>query len=164
MAFKLVDPFGRYRTYSLFIEKPTEGMDPLWTLKDIEYKGYPSLKQIYFSYEHIPGLEYDFAIEIIGSWEHWDKLSNTSGLRSIFKEWRDELEIRNRSRALRSIIGTAKESTAAGTTAAKYLVERGYASKRGRPSKEEVERERKIQVGVEKDLEDDLARVGLKVV
>ena len=160
----LRDPFGRHRTYSLFIETPTEGLAPLWTLKPHAYKGYPPLKDIYFSYEHIPGFEYDFAVETFGSWDHWCKLTDSSGVRATFKEWRSELEIRNKARAMRSIIRTSTESTAAGTTAAKYLSEKGYASKRGRPSNEDVERERKVQASVNQELEDDLKRVGLTVV
>ncbi len=53
---------------------------------------------------------------------------------------------------------------AKGVNAAKYLAEKGYLPKRGRPSKEEVERERKIQAGVNKELESDMERIGLKVV
>lgn len=160
----LVDPQGRPRTYSLFIEYPSEGLDPLWTIKDRSFKGYKSLKQIYLSYEHIPGYEYDFAMDTLGSWEHWDKLCTSSGLRKVFQDWRTELEIRNKATAMRSLIRSATEASAAGINAAKYISEAGYARKRGRPSKEEVERERKIQAGVDKELEDDMERLGLKLV
>lgn len=161
------DDMGRYKTYSLFIERATDGVEAFWTIKENDYevdgKIYPSLKRIYLSYDHIPGFEYDFAVETFGSWDHWVKL-NTSGLRGIFAEWREELEIRNKANAVRSLIKTSKEPNAAGAGAAKYLAEAGYKSKRGRPSKEEVEREKKIAIGVDKELESDIARMGLKVV
>jgi len=48
--------------------------------------------------------------------------------------------------------------------AAKYLVEKGYMTKRGRPSKEELEREKKHILGINKDVASDLERIGLKVV
>lgn len=161
------DDMGRYRTYSLFLEYAVENYDPIWTLKDTAYEHegilYPSLKAIYFGYHHVPGLEYEFATETFGSWDHWVKL-NSSGLKGIFAEWREELEIRNKALAIRMLIKTSEIGGAAGANAAKYLAESGYASKRGRPSNADVERERKIQAGVEKELESDIERMGLKVV
>jgi hypothetical protein len=56
------------------------------------------------------------------------------------------------------------DNDAKGVNAAKYLVEKGYLSKRGRPSKEELEREKKHILGINKDVASDLERIGLKVV
>ena len=28
------------------------------------------------AYDHVPGAEYDFAMEHLGSWDHWIKLCN----------------------------------------------------------------------------------------
>lgn len=163
----LKDKDGRWRTASLFIETNRDNYTPIWTTKDedVEVDGvmYPSLKKIYFSYDHTPGLEYDFAIESFKSWDHWVKLCG-SQLRATFAEWREELDIKLKANAVRSIIRVAKGTDAAGANAAKYLAEKGYANKRGRPSKEEVARERKVAAGVEKELEDDLERMQLKVV
>lgn len=163
----LKDKDGRFRTYSLFIEKATENNTPIWTLKeeDVTVDGvlYPSLKKIYFSYDHIPGYEYDFAVENLTSWEYWTKLTG-SGLRAIFQEWRDELEVRIKARSIKTLIKTTTEGGAAAANAAKYLAEKGYAPKRGRPSKEEVQRERLISAGVEKEVQDDIERMNLKVV
>lgn len=160
------DDMGRYRTYSLFVENAVDNYAPMWTLKDeaIEVDGitYPSLKALYFAYDHIPEFEYEFATEVLGSWDHWVKL-NSSGLKGIFAEWRHELEIRNKAAAIRMLIKTSKDGGAAGANAAKYLAESGYASKRGRPSNAEVEREKKIAAGVEKDLETDIERMGLRI-
>lgn len=163
----LKDKDGRFRTYSLFVEKATESHEPIWTLKDQDITVgdvvYPSLKKIYFSYDHIPGYEYDFAVENLTSWEYWAKLT-TSGLRSVFQEWRDELEIRIKARSIKTLINTTKEGGAAGANAAKYLAEKGYAPKRGRPSKDEITRERIIASGVEKEVQDDIERMNLRVV
>ena len=160
------DHDGRYKTYSLFIEYPKDSCTPFFTLKDqdmiVNDVTYPSLKKLYFTYDHVPGYEYDFAMETLGSWDHWVKLVG-SGLKSHFADWRTELEIRNKARALRAIIKTTKEGGAAGANAAKYIAEKGYAAKRGRPSKEEVERELVIAAGVDKELENDLERVGLRL-
>lgn len=164
---QLKDHLGRYRTYSLFIERPSPDMQPLWSWKDedqiVDGVTYPSLKKIYFSYDHVPGFEYEFAMAAFNSWDHWIKLTNC-GLRGIFTEWRNELEIRNKADAIRMLFKTSKESNAAGANAAKYIAESGYQSKRGRPSKADVERERKVAAGIDKALEDDVERMGLKLV
>lgn len=163
----LKDKDGRWRTASLFYEKRVDGLTPVWSLKDEDFEVngivYPSLKRIYFSFDHTPGLEYEFAMETFKSWDHWVKLCN-SQLRSIFAEWREELDIKLKANAIRSVIKATKRSDAAGVTASRYIAERGYASKRGRPSKEELERTKRIEAGVEKELEEDLERMKLTVV
>ena len=89
------DDLGRYRTQSLFWELrhgvDTSKYPPVFTTKDedIERDGveYKSLKKIYMSYDHIPGFEYEFALEHLGSWDHWNKLANDTipeFFRSIF--------------------------------------------------------------------------------
>jgi hypothetical protein len=163
----LKDNDGRYRTMSLFYEKRSDSFTPIWTLKDEDYEvdgvTYPSLKKIYFSYDHIPGLEYEFAQETFKSWDHWIKLCN-SQLRGIFTEWREELDIKLKASAIRSVIKASSRGDAAGVSAARYIAERGYAAKRGRPSKEELERTKRIEAGVEKELESDIERIGLRLL
>lgn len=153
---------GKWRTYSLFWEHRTEGYEYFWTLKDRGTKELPSLKQIYLSYAHIPEYEYEFAEEVIGSWTHWQKLCK-SGLKQHIAEWREELEIKLKADALRNIINTAsKGKEQSSLTAAKYLADKGYApSTRGRPSKEEKEKQLKIDSRIHSEIEDDLERVGL---
>lgn len=160
----LVDQKGRFRSYSLFVEYEVEGYNPLWTIKEREFKGYPSLKLIYMSYEHVPGFEYEFAVNIFGSWNHWQFLTTESGLRKVFAEWKEELEIRNQAAALRAVLKCTKDPSAAGVNAAKYIAEKGYSVKRGRPSKEEVAKKLAIDSAVAKELEDDFERIGLKLV
>ena len=163
---------GRYRTLSLFIETAQdtdEALDPIWTLKNYDHtkgdKIYPSLKRIYLSYNHIPGFEYDFAVETFGAWEHWLKLCKSSkDIRVAIQAWREELDVRIKSKAMKQMMIASLDDDAKGVNAAKYLADKGYEPKRGRPSKEEVARQTKIDAGVNKDLEDDMSRLGLKVV
>lgn len=170
----LKDAMGRYRTQSLFWElrmkDDIDNYPPLFSLKDydLEKDGitYPSLKQKYMSYDHIPGFEYEFAMDVFGSWDHWNKLANDTipAIKNVIREWRDELEIRLKAQAIKSLIQTSRMDDTKGFNAAKFLADKGYAPQRGRPSKEEVEREKKIQAGVNKDLEADMERLGLSVV
>jgi len=170
----LKDSMGRYRTQSLFWElrmrDDVDNYPPLFSLKDYDLEKenivYPSLKQIYMSYDHIPGFEYEFALEVFNSWDHWNKLANDTipAIKSAIKEWREELEVKLKAQSIKALIQTSRLDDVKGFNAAKYLADKGYAPQRGRPSKEEVEREKRVQAGVNKDLEDDMARLGLSVV
>jgi len=165
------DDQGRYRTISLFWELrhySQEKIEPVFTLKSYdlqkEDKLYPSLKKIYLTYDHIPGFEYEFALDVFGSWEHWQKMANSQMLKDHIQTWRDELDVRIKAQSLKAMMLAARDNDAKGVNAAKYLAEKGYAQKRGRPSKAEIEREKKIQAGANKELADDMERIGLKIV
>lgn len=167
----MLDKMGRYRTSSLFWEyrKDAEKYPPLFTTKetDLEVDGvtYRSLKAIYFSYDHIPHNEYEFAMDVFGSWDHWIWITTKSQLKAMFSAWREELEIKIRANAVRTII-TQSRDPEKGLAAARMIAsgEHKGEAKRGRPSKAEVERERKIAAGVRDTLEEDMERLGLKVV
>jgi|SaaInlStandDraft_2_1057019.scaffolds.fasta_scaffold86029_1 hypothetical protein len=167
---KSTDSVGRYRTLSLFWEWNTPGDKPaLFTNKaeDIvrDNVTYKSMKKLYMSYEHAPGLEYDFAIEVLGSWEHWQKVVNGSKeLQEMIKDWQHELDIRLKAQGIKAIMRHSLDDDPKGLQAAKYLVEKGYAKRAGRPSKEEIERELKTDAKAAKDRQADLERIGLKVV
>jgi hypothetical protein len=164
------DRQGRHRTQSLFWETRSDekGYVPLFTRKDYDHTvagvTYPSLKKIYLSYDHIPEFEYEFAMDIFGSWDHWDGLANDSIFKKEIRVWRQELEIKLKAQAIRGVISASRSDDAKGVQAMRYLADKGYAPKRGRPSKEEVERERKIAAGVKDDLAEDMARLGLTVI
>ena len=166
---QLKDTFGRFRTESLFLETSKsfrrEEYPPVFTLKDREYKGLPSIKRIYMSYNHIPGLEYEFASDVFGSWAHWVKIYDGSKITPYVEIWRDELEIAVRAKALKAIMENALMDGAKGSSSAKYLAEASWrGSSRGRPSKEEVKRELKVQAGIAKHFDEDLERIGLSVI
>lgn len=166
------DKMGRYRTQSLFWEMRdlVNDTEPVWSMKDYDLvkdgKTYLSLKNLYMSYSHVPGFEYDFAMDQFGSWDHWIKLCNdtTPVIKDMIKGWRDELDIRIKAKGIKSIILHSLDDDPKGLQAAKYLVEKGYAPKRGRPSKEEVERELKTDAKAAKEHQSDLERIGLKVM
>lgn len=168
----LKDKEGRYRTLSLFLETNLiqgrrNTYQPLFTLKgyDYEFKGkpLPSLKLIYLSYDHVPGYEYDFAMDVFGSWEHWLKLYNAKLLQEHIDAWRQEMEVKLAAKGMKAMM-KASQNPEKGIAAAKYLADRGWKPTKGRPSKEEVERERKIAAGIQAELEDDMERIGLTLV
>lgn len=175
----MLDGQGRYRTRSLFWEtrkiENEEIFEPLFTTKprshtvtSVDKKGlttYPSLKELYMSYHHVPEHEYEFAMDVFGSWQHWIVLCTTSSLREMIKEWRTELSVKMKAEAIRSMIVASKESSAVGVNAAKYLADEGYMPKKvGRITKEEKLREIKKAAGVRDDLAGDMERLGLTMI
>jgi len=167
------DDFGRYRTATLFWETRRSADDrserypPLFTLKPtpFEHEGvvYPSLKAIYMSYDHIPNFEYDFAMDVFGSWDHWKKLEG-SIIKEHIKAWREELEIRIKADAMKTVLAQSRDTDKGLAAARALLAGEDKGTKRGRPSKEEVARQQKIDARVRETLEEDMARLNLSVV
>ena len=163
------DSLGRYRTSSLFYEYTQKGLTPLWTVQDqtrvVGDVTYPSLKVLYMDMDHIPYSEYEFAEIHFGSWDHWDRLSNDSNknLVSLFASWREEMEVKLRASALKQIIKEGKSGEGASSlAAAKYIAEKGYEKKAGRPTKAAIAKETKVQSGIAQSLLEDAARIGLE--
>jgi hypothetical protein len=122
------DSIGRFLTNAMFFESRTPGFKPTFTLKefDHEYKGvhYISMRRLYL--EMGDPTEYEFAIEVLGSWDHWLRLCNAPSVRENIDRWREELETKLRAQAVKSMIETATTAGAKGTTAAKWLATAGW--------------------------------------
>lgn len=130
--------------------------EAIYTIKDEDfiYKGklYPSLKGLYMTMGDY--VEYDFANTHFLNYGLWNRLCKNNLFKAHIKSWREELELKMRSEALRSIIDISR--TPKGFAAAKFLMDRGFApNKRGRPSKEDVERETKAQAALHEDFSND---------
>lgn len=155
------DAQGRYRTRSLFVETIQKdqldaGFVPLFTLKG--KPGYEDLHSIYIQ-ESDP-TEYKFALRAFGSWEHFKKLSQIEWFKAYLHVWREEVEVKLRSEGIRALAKTALTEGSRGISAAKFLAEKGWEpKKRGRPSREEVEKERRMQADLQNELAGDAARL-----
>lgn len=158
---KFKDQNGNFYTQSLFLELAYDNpKHAIYTLKDDdhEFKGkvYKSIKRLYVATGD--PTEYKFATECLGGWNHWKRLLNkTSLLHPYIEEWREELEVKMRSKGVARMVSNAAESP----TAAKWLAEKGWTDKRtaGRPSKAEVEGEKKQQASVKSVIQSDLDRL-----
>jgi len=156
---KLRDSKGHPLTQSLFLEC---GYSPfaIYTLKDEdhEYEGklYPSIKRLYLGEED--PLEYNFANKYFLGWNHWKRLYENKLLTTHIDSWRDELELKIRSMAVRGILDmTASEQP---FQALKWLHDKGWAPKSvGRPSTKEKDREDRFIKSIENDYSQDIARL-----
>jgi len=168
--YKYKDAQGRFLTRALFKETSDlmsrKKFSPEFTLKEHDITGYKSMRALYLSFDD--PTEYKFAIEVLGSWDHWQKLSNCSWFKEDYLDaWRFELEIKLRSQGIVTMKDLA--TTDKNKDAAKWLAQGGWsttttAPKRGRPTNEEVKGERKIQARMKQDIEDDAARLGISIV
>lgn len=145
------DKLGRWRTKSLFKEWDKGKYKSYWTIEE--------LRAIYLTYDHIPGYEYEFAEKEIGDWRHWEFIAERSWLKKFIKEWREALDIKLRALAIQSLVKQAQSTGPGSSQAAKWLAEKNYTSKRGRPSKEELAAEVKAQTNTYKDMAEDARRM-----
>lgn len=156
------DKMGRFMTRSLFVEtilkeQSLKGIKPMYTLTGV--KGFTDVHEMYVNSADPTG--YSFAIEAFESWDHFLHLSSLSWFRKHLASWESELEVKIRSKGMKALMKTATTEGSRGTTAAKYIADAGWKTKRGRPSKEDVEREQIQQARIKEDLGDDAKRMNL---
>ncbi len=114
------DSMGRYRTLSLFKELNDTSLEPVFSLEQAY--------QIYMS----KNTEYDVAVELLGSWEHWKKLLECEIFLEKVLLWREEKEEQLVAQGMHMLILAAtcpdrKGKINAG--AARWLAEKGFKDK-----------------------------------
>ncbi len=153
-----LDSGGKPLTQSLFLEIGYTDQ-AVYTLKDDDhfYEGklYPSLKRLYIEMADVT--EYEFANTYLLGWRHWKRLCENKLIRKSIDEWREELELKMRAKGVKEAI---KAAEAGGFQAAKWLADKGWNVRTaGRPSKEEIEREKKAQARLTDEFSADVVRL-----
>lgn len=155
-----LDGEGRPLTQSLFLEI---GYSPsaIYTLKeyDFEYEGRTliCIKQKYL--EATDPTEYDFANKYFLGWKHWMRICENKVIRKHIDEWREELEVKLRATGVKQILAAASGKEPS-FQAAKWIADKGWVQKQaGRPSKSELEREKRIQAGMAEEYSADVHRM-----
>lgn len=158
---KLVDGMGKPLTQGLFLEIGYNTDYAIYTLKenDYTYKGrvYPALKRLYLLEED--PTEYTFATKYLLGWNHWKRMCENNQIRKHVDEWREELELKLRSQAIRDMQNLCA-SESGNFSAAKFLADRGWDKRAaGRPSKAEKERNLRIEQRLDDEFNNDVARL-----
>ena len=163
---------GRMKFSSLFAETTNyPDLPALYTLGDQdrwnveETRFYKSIRKIYL--EIGDPTEYLFAQKVFGSWEHWVALREKSYMKKHVERWRYELEVRTQAAAVQEVMNQLKsDNKATALAAAKYMAERGWEKKQGRPSKADMERKQSLDKEIASQVTDDYKRLvtHLKVV
>lgn len=155
----LLDSMERPLTQSLFLEVGY-GSDAIYTLKEVDYmykgKLYPSLKRLYI--QMADPTEYEFANTYLLGLRQWQRITENRALKKHVEEWRFELSEKLRSEGVRLAI---KQATKGSWQAAKWLADRGWDQKsgKGRPTKEDIEYQRKLVADVADSYEQDANRL-----
>jgi hypothetical protein len=105
--------------------------------------------------------EYEGGVELVGSWSEWERFKRNwpSFQRLYLNDWLDEIEVRLRSLAIRSL---AEDSVKGNSASSKFLAEGKYKEKKaGRPTKEAVMRQTKIDAQLDREIANDAERLGL---
>ena len=166
----MTNPFlfhtGHKKLRALFFETTlADKKDVVYTLKHRDHEGYPSLYRLYMECDD--PTEYTFATQYLDGWDHWQTLCDCSWFKPYVEAWRKELEIRTKARALKAIKDLAQDpDSKEHYQASKFLVTNGWVEKTsgrkaGRPSKDEVKKEAQRIAEEQRELEDELSRVGL---
>lgn len=118
---------------------------------------YWSLRRLYLEAEDPH--EYQFATNIFGSWDHWQKLTQSSFFTPYIEAWREELSIKLASKGVLGLLNKASDGDVA---ANKFL-----ASKEWHKIHQKLEaktKDKKVDTEVAADLERIRAAVPLRVV
>lgn len=160
---RLLDSQGRPLTQGLFLEVGYNEDYAVYTLKDWdwEYKGntYPSIKRLYLEHEDV--VEYDFADTYFLGWNHWMRICANKLFSPHIESWREELQLKLSSRAIRNILDMAEDEK--GFQAAKYIAERRWRTNAvGRPKKDTTELDRAVQRRLDEEFAEDVKRLKLQ--
>lgn len=108
--------------------------EPVYTLKDYDHKGYPSM---YLEYMKC-STEYEAAMKLLGSWKHWKKLTTCNFFAPYIEEWREERHLREEALAKTALLDSLGDGN---VSAAKTILDERKKRSAGRPSNEAVQGE-----------------------
>jgi hypothetical protein len=157
---------GRRYLRALFYEETGEDKSTvLYTLKREDHLGFPSLFRLYMETGDLT--EYNFASKYLDGLPHWQELAGQDWFKGYAAAWRSELELRVRASALAAIEAVAKDPDHVSSFQAnRYLLEANWkadkATKRGRPTSDEVKAEITAQAASLTQINKDAERIGLK--
>lgn len=165
LSSKFRNAQGIRYTKQLFYETARQGEATiLYSLKDRDWAGYPSLYRLYLNEED--PFEYNFAVKYFEGYEHWLMLSEAEWFKPYINRWRSELALKLQSAALVRLRDDAQSGSRSSAASNKYLLERGWKvdattkNGRGRPSKEQVKDEARRIADLNRSVDEDIARLG----
>lgn len=161
-------PSNQWYTRALFwdlvidlpVEHRNDNLDPVFTLYE-DKPGYINARKTFVALNDPTG--YKWAMHYLGDYNHWKALMKCKWFQEAVDEWKIELELKLQSEAIEVLrVQMRGENPVQAQSAAKYLAEGSWNKhKRGRPSKEEVERQTKIEASKRSEENEDLRRIGL---
>lgn len=130
----------------------------LYTLRNEDYLGLPSLYRLYIEMDD--PTEYLFAKAYFEDVDHWDQICLQEWFKPYIASWRHELELKVKAHALARIRLEAKSSQNS-FQANKFLLSNGWKEKggKGRPTKADISEAADKLVRVNNQLTEDFERI-----
>lgn len=151
---------GAYLTKQLFWETSEDKSRVLYSLRDYDNHGYPSLRRLYVDMGD--ETEYQFAETYFGGWNHWKRLLSAPWFLDFISQYREELAAKN---AAERLIAIRKKAQEGDFHANKYLLEGQWKGEKknsvGRPTKERIREEAELLRKTDKTIDDDYHRLGV---
>jgi hypothetical protein len=150
-------------TASLFVDAPgPKGEDVKFSLYE-DHSGLINARKTFVEIGDPTG--YNWAIQYLNSWRHFEKLMGCSWFREAYDSYVREINEKHRASALGKIKEIADDGIGpSALSASKYLAEEGWVrkeTKAGRPSKESLDQAVKQHVLKVKEIDLDAQRIGL---
>ena len=152
----------KFKTISCFYEtNANEATEPApYYLGSLDVPGKVSVRQIYMDAGDLS--DYTFAMELVGVWEHWEAIRDSSWFKPYHERYRAELEAKIRSQAIARYAEAAKKGE---PTALKWFADKAWTKGsdegrgKGRPSKAEKERRLNEMAQEDRDAQAALRRM-----
>lgn len=108
----LLSKYNKPLTAALFVERQEvwkesqeeRGIEPLYSLGELERDGKPSAYQIYMNSVD----EFEAAMKLVGSLYHWQALCSKDWFMQELRQWREHMALRDYSFAKRAILKDVK--------------------------------------------------------
>lgn len=109
---------------------------------------------------------YQWAIKYLGDYQHFKLLMTKAWFREAYQEWISELNIKQKAEAIERIRTVAEGDSIQAFQANKFIAmdEANKSSSRGRPSKLDIAAELKRETDKLTVTDEDMIRIGLKVI
>ena len=161
---------GTWLTRSLFHETAIASVDDkryvLFTLKEENHEGYQSFPNIYFALTENDPTEYEFAMTVFGSWEHWLAVADSEKLKPVVLKLREEKNVRQKAKAVKFMLNEVETKGKSSFAAAKLLLTKPWEDipkeENKKATKARVNRTKKEDMMVYPSLAEDAKRLGLK--
>lgn len=157
---------GMWYTESLFHERSTgtaRPIEPVFSLYD-DRPGLINCRTTFVALKDPTGRKW--ALTYLGDWSHWVRLMRCSWFKEAYDQWVSELNLQLKSEAMSKIMEImGGDNGAQALAAAKFIASEEYKKAgRGRPSKTEVDGELKRAVKALEQEDEDLERMGLRLI
>lgn len=115
---------GSWLTRALFLETSlaTDNKYVLFTLKEDNTDGHQSFPNIYFALTENDPTEYEFAMTVLGSWEHWCVVADSEVLKPVVAKLREEKNVRQKAKAVKFMLDEVSTKGKSSFAAAKLLL------------------------------------------